>query len=127
MGETISTRPRYLSSPRWRVFSHNHRKSIRKQYHLHLASKLLASGKKVKEKNLIDWLLRSICTFWLEKWYERVFYSWWRLGLLVREIKPCDWARYQRHAAVSQREKRGGGLNPLPMLSSSVVCKVLWV
>lgn len=54
--------------------------------------------------------------FRLEKRYERVFYSWWRLGLLVRGIKPCDWARYQRHAAVSQRGretvKRGGGLNP---------------
>lgn len=98
------------------MFSHNHRKKIREQYHLLLASALLASGKKVKETNLTDWLQRSRCTFRLEKRYERVFYSWWRLGLLVRGIKPCDWARYQRHAAVSQKGretvKRGGGLNP---------------
>lgn len=120
MWKTINTRLRYYSSPRYpqkgRVFFHNHRKRIREQYHLHLASTLLASGKKVKETNLTDWLQRSRCTFRLEKRYERVFYSWWWLGLLVRGIIPCDWARYQRHAAVSQRGsetvKRRGGLNP---------------
>lgn len=120
MWKTINTRPGYYSSPwypqKGRVFFHNHRKGIREQNHLRLASALLASGNKLKETNLTDWLQRNICTFWLEKSYERVFYSWWWLGLLVRGNKPCDWARYQRHAAVSQRGresvKRGGGLNP---------------
>lgn len=112
MGITLNTRHRYYSSPRYPAkkggcFPTTTEKRIREQYHLHLASTLLANGKKVKEMNLIDWLLRSICTFWLEKRYERVFYSWWWLGLLVRGIKPCDWARYQRHAAVSQREREG--------------------
>lgn len=127
--KTINTRPRYHSSLRYprkgRVFSHNHKKRITEQYHLHLASTLLAGGKKVKETNLIDWLLKSICTFRLEKRYERVFYSCWRLGLLVRGIKPCDWARYQRHAAVSQRrrdsEERGRSQS-LPMLRSEELC-----
>lgn len=139
MWKTINTRPRYYSSPRYpqkgRVFFHNHRKRIREQYHLHLASTLLASGKKVKATNLTDWLQRSRCTFRLEKRYERVFYSWWRLGLLVRGIIPCDWARYQRHAAVSQRGsetvKRRGGLNPsqcwgVELCVRCSVCKDMW-